>query len=798
MATLPPTTFYWRPVGGADDAWTEAPGGAFSPGVGVAVEAVSVGASRRRTIVADATPVASGTLPDRALQAGGTGLFGAGAPFSGGNLRFALLGAPAWASIDVATGHVSWSAPASAGAAGTWTVRASNAAGSVERSFAVTVAAGAQPRTEVWVMVGQSNMIGRASYDGLGAHPAGVLQVARTGSISGGTEGQLVAAAHPLDHVNPYGASQMGLDIAFADAWVAAHPGDTLVFVPCAEGGTGFGTGGGAARWNPGDDLYEAAVARANALFAAHPEFELGGFCWHQGETDGTPAAYEAALHAMIAAIRADVTAAGADTPFILGGLGAFAYTGNTDMTGRQAAIEAVPAAIAHTAYASSAGLTDKGDSLHFDAASLRVLGGRYHAAIAAAQENAGAATVPGAPGGLAATAGNGQVSLAWSAPGSNGGSAITDYLIEVSTDAGASWAMVSDGVSTATGWVHAGLSNGTAYAYRVSAVNGVGTGAASGTASATPSSGATVPGAPTGLVATQGDARNDLSWTAPGSNGGSAITDYLVEVSTDAGASWATVSDGVSTATSHAHTGLANGTAYLYRVSAVNGIGTGAASGTASGTPAAAGGSVNVAAFSHGEDAANSASFAFTGLAVAPGTLILAVTGRESNPLDITSVTVDGLAATEIVQVRPADQKQTVGFYRIATSASTVSVAVDFNRNSSRCGVALWSLTGADAAAASSVNAVDASGAAEVQTTAALTTVAGGRVLGYMVDSSSSGPYAWSSPLVERLACTSIESTFTHGAADAAATGAATTPGVTVASGHANGILVGVHVPPA
>ncbi len=357
---------------------------------------------------------------------------------------------------------------------------------------------------------------------------------------------------------------------------------------------------------------------------------------------------------------------------------------------------------------------------------------------------------------------------------------------------------MVSDGVSTATGWVHAGLSNGTAYAYRVSAVNGVGTGAASGTASATPSSGATVPGAPTGLVATQGDARNDLSWTAPGSDGGSAITDYLVEVSTDAGASWATVSDGVSTATSHAHTGLANGTAYLYRVSAVNGVGTGADSATASARPAAAGGSVNVAAFSHGEDAANSTSYSFAGLATAPGTLVIAVAGREYAALDIASVTVDGAAATEIVQVRTPDQVQVVGLYRIATTASSVSVAVQFSRASARCGVMVWSLTGADAASATTVNAAGTSGTAEVQTTAALNTFTGGRVLACLVESSSSGPYAWTSPLVERLACASIESTFTHGAADAAATGAATTPGVTVASGHANGILVGVHVPPA
>jgi hypothetical protein len=41
-----------------------------------------------------------------------------------------------------------------------------------------------------------------------------------------------------------------------------------------------------------------------------------------------------------------------------------------------------------------------------------------------------GVATAPGAPTGLAATAGNAQVSLSWGAPASNGGSAITSYKV--------------------------------------------------------------------------------------------------------------------------------------------------------------------------------------------------------------------------------------------------------------------------------------------------------------------------------------------------------------------------------
>lgn len=93
------------------------------------------------------------------------------------------------------------------------------------------------------------------------------------------------------------------------------------------------------------------------------------------------------------------------------------------------------------------------------------------------------------------------------------------------------------------------------------------------------------VPAQVTGLSVTAGDTQNSLTWTAP-DDGGAAITDYVIEVST--GGAFSTISDGTSTATSFTHTGLTNGTEYTYRVSAVNSVGTGTASATASGTPSA------------------------------------------------------------------------------------------------------------------------------------------------------------------------------------------------------------------
>ena len=87
-----------------------------------------------------------------------------------------------------------------------------------------------------------------------------------------------------------------------------------------------------------------------------------------------------------------------------------------------------------------------------------------------------------------------------------------------------------------------------------------------------------TVPGAPTDLSAsTGGDTRINLSWTAPGDDGGSPISGYKIEVSPDGNANWTElVANTGNTTTTYAHIGLAVGTTRHYRVSAINSAGAG------------------------------------------------------------------------------------------------------------------------------------------------------------------------------------------------------------------------------
>ena len=192
--------------------------------------------------------------------------------------------------------------------------------------------------------------------------------------------------------------------------------------------------------------------------------------------------------------------------------------------------------------------------------------------------------TAPGTPTGVGATPKDASADITWTDPASDGGAAITKYTIIATPPSGPAITKDVTGASATSGTI-TGLTNGTQYAVTVTATNSVGTSAASSPAvNVTPVAAPTAPAQVTGLTATAGDTTAHLSWTAP-SNGGSAITSYVVSY-TPQGGSASTVDTG-STGTTYNLGSLTNGTQYSVTVAAKNAIGTGTASNVATGTPA-------------------------------------------------------------------------------------------------------------------------------------------------------------------------------------------------------------------
>ncbi len=181
----------------------------------------------------------------------------------------------------------------------------------------------------------------------------------------------------------------------------------------------------------------------------------------------------------------------------------------------------------------------------------------------------------PGAPTITSVTPGDGTLSIAFTAPVSDGGRPITNY--QYSLDNGANWTTRSP-AATSSPILVSELNNGTTYQVIIRAINIEGLGQNSNMLSGTPR---TTPSAPQSvLVTNSGGGINppvvNVSFSAPASNGGNEITNY--EYSTNGGSSWTALSP-ASTSSPISIAGLLNSSTYSVGIRAVNGAGSGAAS---------------------------------------------------------------------------------------------------------------------------------------------------------------------------------------------------------------------------
>ena len=182
------------------------------------------------------------------------------------------------------------------------------------------------------------------------------------------------------------------------------------------------------------------------------------------------------------------------------------------------------------------------------------------------------AQAVPGKPAVTGETASPGSVSVAFSAPSSDGGSAITSYTAQcVSTDGGVSVSKVG---GTTSPILIQGLTGAKHYQCRVKATNAIGTGAYSSYGAVVLVPAAVAPGKPTVTGETPASGAVSVAFSAPSSNGGSPITSYTAQcISTNGGVS---VSKIGGTTSPINITGLSGGRAYQCRVKATNAAGTG------------------------------------------------------------------------------------------------------------------------------------------------------------------------------------------------------------------------------
>ena len=179
----------------------------------------------------------------------------------------------------------------------------------------------------------------------------------------------------------------------------------------------------------------------------------------------------------------------------------------------------------------------------------------------------------------LTATTGDQTVTLQWDTPDNNGRK-ITHYQYAVlATNPGESthtvfWAQPlpgRDGATTSA--TISGLTNGIPHIVLLGAVNAVGTPSPARLDGLIP---AATPSKPRDLSAEPGDGTATLSWTAPESDGGNAVTGYSFQQKQGSGdfGDWTTIPNSHVNSRDHTVTGLTNGTTYSFRVRAENGQG--------------------------------------------------------------------------------------------------------------------------------------------------------------------------------------------------------------------------------
>jgi len=211
----------------------------------------------------------------------------------------------------------------------------------------------------IYLLIGQSNMAGRAAFTKEEAAP-----IERCSLLD--AKGKWVPAKNPLNIYSTIrkgaGMQKMNPGYLFAKTMLEKDKTTSIGLVVNAKGGTSIKS------WPKGSKFYKDAVKRTKL---AQKTGVLKGILWHQGESDAKDAKYLDKLKALIADLRKDLGTP--DLPFVAG------QVNNVPLINDQ--IAQLPKAVKSTGYVSSEGLKCR-DRWHFDSKSMRLLGKRYAEAM--------------------------------------------------------------------------------------------------------------------------------------------------------------------------------------------------------------------------------------------------------------------------------------------------------------------------------------------------------------------------------------------------------------------------------
>lgn len=240
---------------------------------------------------------------------------------------------------------------------------------------------------KVFLLGGQSNMLGRAPLSGL---PTALRSPQADVLFFGGSDGTVGTT---LTTLRPDGknSTEFGPEVTFGRSIADASPTTQFALIKYAAGGTALYND-----WAPGTGAeYKAfrntVTAGLAALHAAGHTTEIIGMAWHQGESDaieGRQASYASNLTAFIADIRSHY---GAGLPFLIGEIRR--SNGAAFVTVADAQIS-VASADPRAVFVPASDLSFL-DTYHFDAASQITLGERFAAGYAALPSGGGDPTSP-------------------------------------------------------------------------------------------------------------------------------------------------------------------------------------------------------------------------------------------------------------------------------------------------------------------------------------------------------------------------------------------------------------------